>query len=66
MKTDASPPAKLTALRELNWANPPVTDAALKSYGKLRALTTFVIGPNAPPESEQKLKAALPKVKIQR
>ena len=40
--------------------------AALKSYGKLHALTTFQIGPDAAPEGEQKLHAALPKVRVVR
>ncbi len=57
---------KLSSLRSLDWINPPVTDAALKSYGKLRALETFKIGQQDPPEVEQKLKAALPKVKVVR
>ena len=57
--------AKMKSLRDLGWSNRPVTDAALKSFGKL-PITHFYIGPTTPPENEAKLKAALPKVKIAR
>ncbi len=56
--------SKLSHLEELSWSNPPVTDAALKSYGKMRALTKFTLSQDTSPETEQKLKAALPKVTV--
>ena len=39
----------------------PVTDAALKSCAKLRALTLFEIGPDTPPITAQKSKPRRPR-----
>jgi serine/threonine protein kinase len=56
--------AKLPALSELIWSDPPVNDAALKAYRRLRTLTALRIGRDAARETEQSLKATLPKVNI--
>ena len=58
--------AKLPRLNSLNLALPPVTDAALKSFAKCKALKNISIGPDAPAEIEEKLKAALPAVTVSR
>ena len=63
-ETDIHLLAKITPLRELEWFNPPATDAAFKSYRKLRALTQFKIGTGTKPEIGDTLQAALPAVKI--
>lgn len=66
--TEADVPvlAKLGSLRELEWVNPPVSDLALKGYGKLRTLASFKIGAAAKQEVEEKLTTALRGVKIVR
>ena len=56
--------AKFQGLRELEWANPPVTDTALKGFAKLRGLTQFKIGAKTKPEVTEKLEVAMPSVKI--
>jgi len=62
--TDVHQLAKITALRELEWANPPSTPAALKDFEKLRGLAQFKIGTATKPEVADKFSAALPTVKI--
>ncbi len=58
--------ARLPRLSGLNLALPPVTAAALKSFSKCKALKNISIGPDAPAEIEEKLKAALPAVTVTR
>ncbi len=55
---------QFASLRELEWLNPPVTDAALKGYAKLRALAQFKVGNKTKPEVLEKLVASLPHVKV--
>lgn len=58
--------AKLTKLTDLRIDHPPVTDAALKSFGRLKMLKSMTIADDAPPETETKLRAALTGVAIRR
>jgi hypothetical protein len=59
--------ASLSRLRnvfDLYIDNPPVTPAALAAYKRMRALKTFTVGKQTPPDSTDKLKAALKRVEI--
>ena len=63
-ETDVALLAKIAALRELEWNNPPVTPVALKGFAKLRGLAQFKIGTGTKPEVADKLSTALPNAKI--
>jgi hypothetical protein len=56
--------AKITALHELEWGNPPSSPAALKDYAKLRGLVQFKVGTATKPDDLDKISAALPTVKV--
>jgi hypothetical protein len=59
--------ASLSRLRnvfDLYIENPPVTPAALAAYKRMKALKTFTVGKQTPPDSTDKLKAALKGVEI--
>ncbi len=56
--------SKLPRLATLQIDQPPVSEAALKSFAKCRALRSIQLGESTPPETEQKLRAALAGVTI--
>jgi hypothetical protein len=58
--------AKLPHLVELSLDVPPLTDAALKSFGRCKELKTVNIGKDAAPETEGKLLNAVPGVVVHR
>lgn len=58
--------AKLAKLTDLRIDAPPVSAAALKSFAKMKALKSFTIAAAAPPETEEKLRRALPGVAVHR
>jgi Leucine-rich repeat (LRR) protein len=58
--------AKLARLNSLELDLPPVTDEALKSFSKCKALKTILIAPDAPEETEKKLRTALSGVTIRK
>jgi Leucine-rich repeat (LRR) protein len=58
--------AKLSKVTDLNIDHPPVTDPALKAFAKMKALKSLTIAADAPPETEQKLRASLPGVSIRK
>jgi Leucine-rich repeat (LRR) protein len=58
--------ARLSKLTQLDLDVPPVSDEALKSLARCRALKTINIGAEAPPDVENKLKAALSGMTIRR
>jgi hypothetical protein len=57
---------KLTRLTSLDVGLPPVSDAALKSFSRCKALKSIQISAEAPPEIETKLRAALNGVTIRK
>jgi len=58
--------ARLPNLAELSIDLPPLTAAALKSFGRCKKLKTFNIGKDAPPETENKLKSVVPGLNVNR
>jgi hypothetical protein len=58
--------ARLANLAELSIDLPPLTAAALKSFGRCKKLKTFNIGKDAPPETENKLKSVVPGLNVNR
>lgn len=58
--------ARLPSLAELSIDLPPITPAALKSFGRCKQLKTVDIGKDAPPETEDKLKSAVPGLVVNR
>ena len=58
--------ARLSKVSALNIDTPPVSDAALKSFAKMKALSSFTIAEAAPPETEEKLRRALTGVAVRR
>ncbi len=57
---------RLNKLTSLELHAPPVTDAALKSLAKCKTLKSIQIAPDAPQETEAKLKGALRGVTVQK
>ena len=57
---------KVPHLEELGIDLPPITDAALKALSRCKEIKTINIGKNAPPETEPKLRQALPIVVVNR
>jgi len=65
--TGAAALGGLKSLKVLTIYDPPMSDAALKSYANLTSLSEFRLenGSKSTPEVKQKLRDALPKVKVQ-
>jgi hypothetical protein len=58
--------ARLAHLNELSLDNPPLTDAALKSFARCKELRTVYIGKDAPSETEAKFRRAASTVSVRR
>jgi len=58
--------SKIPHLGELSLDMPPLSDAAVKSFGRCKELKTFNIGLDALPDTEAKLRKALPELVIRR
>jgi len=56
----------LTHLTDLSIDAPPISDPALKVFGRWKTLKSMHIGKDAVPETEFKLRGALPNLEIQR